>query len=63
MSAASRSSARFARISWAEPITVFATTTPRKSASASSPSATVATPKNTSTAFGRLKRFARTMLA
>ena len=45
-SAASRSSARFARTSWAIPIAEFATRMPRKSASRQSPKASVSAPND-----------------
>ena len=61
--AASRSSARFERISWNDPIATFETRIPRKSASFHDPKASVSTPKKARIPFGMLSVLARTMLA
>ena len=61
-SAESFSSAFLARISWNEPITTLATTTPRNSASASSPRAIVTAPRAIRMLFGRVKRLPRTIV-
>ena len=62
-SAASRSSARLERISWNDPIAMFATRIPRKSASFHDPNAIVSTPKTSRIPFGIVSVLARTMLA
>jgi hypothetical protein len=63
MSAASRSSVRFARTSWVIPIAEFETRTPRKRASRQSPKSSVSAPKTTRIRLKIVKTFARTMLA
>ena len=60
--AASRSSASFERISWNEPIPMFETRIPRKSASRHEANAIVRQPKTKRIAFGVLSVFALTML-
>ena len=51
------------RISWNDPITMFATRIPRKSASCHDPNAIVSTPKKSRIPFGMFNVLARTMLA
>ena len=60
---ASRSSARFARTSCVIPIGVFATRTPRKSASCQSPNASVSRRTTARIRLKTVRMFARTMLA
>jgi hypothetical protein len=61
--AARRSSARFDRISWNEPMTMLATRIPRKSASRHDPKAIVRTPNRSRIPFGIVTVLARMMLA
>ena len=61
--AASRSSSRLERISWNEPIAMFATTIPRNSASRHESNTSVMIAKTTRITFGMVNAFARTMLA
>ena len=61
-SAASRSSVRFARTSWAMPITELATRMARNSASCASPKASVTAPKTSRIRLKTVKTFATTML-
>jgi hypothetical protein len=60
--AASRSSARLERISWNDPIAMFATRIPTKSASFHEANVIVRTPKKNRIAFGMFSELARTML-
>ena len=62
-SAASRSRARFERISWNDPIPMFAIRIPRKSASFQDPKVIVRTPNSRRIPFGIVSVFARMMLA
>ncbi len=61
-SSASRSNARLARTSWAIPIVVLATITPRNSASRQSPNASVTAPNTAKIRLNTVSTFARTML-
>ena len=57
------SSARLERISWNDPIAMFETRIPRKSASCHDPNVSVSRPKKKRIPFGMLSVLARTMLA